>query len=416
MSLINNFAIKDGANLDAFSRLRMSEPGYLFDAQMTYDINAFQFDQETLSAGAGTATIAHSSTLRLATLTLAGAQTSGDYARIRGHYYAPYTPGRSQVCIITGTLQANAESSASVAARFGYFDDANGVYIQSVAGALSVVLRSSVSGSVVNTAVAQASWNLDKLDGTGASGVTINVQRSNIWVIDFQALFVGRVRIGADVDGKIVYCHEFDNANATANPYWQIASLPPTWELIATANVTVTSMVSYAICTSVFNEGGQNLLDLPGYPFGAGNGITTIGVTTRRPVLTIRPKATFNSITHRGLLVVADVALSATTNSSYVELVRNGTLTGASFADVDATFSAAQVDVAATAISGGQVVGVLDVISGAGVTRGAGGTVLSKLVLSYNAAATVLDTLSVVCTSYTGTSNVSAKFNWKEIR
>jgi hypothetical protein len=48
---------------------------------------------------------------------------------------------------------------------------------------MQVVRRSSTSGGVVDDAINQADWNLDKLDGTGASGVTLDVTKVFIFVV-----------------------------------------------------------------------------------------------------------------------------------------------------------------------------------------------------------------------------------------
>jgi hypothetical protein len=44
------FTIKDGANLDAFSRLRVSNPLTLFNAQFTYDVFCYPYRWAMLHA------------------------------------------------------------------------------------------------------------------------------------------------------------------------------------------------------------------------------------------------------------------------------------------------------------------------------------------------------------------------------
>src|SRR6056297_3884651 len=64
----------DSALGDAFSRLRVSNPAGVFDGQMTYDLQPLLFEQITAETGAS---IAHSATDRLATLTFASTPTGG---------------------------------------------------------------------------------------------------------------------------------------------------------------------------------------------------------------------------------------------------------------------------------------------------------------------------------------------------
>lgn len=99
----------------------------------------------------------------------------------------------------------------------------------------------------------------------------------------------------------------------------------------------------------VIMQSGQQI---QGFPQSASNNGSSVAVTTRRPVLSIRPKATFNSRTNRAHIEFADYLLRATTNDSYFEIVVGGTLTGASWTSVDDT-SVAEFDVSATEITGG---------------------------------------------------------------
>jgi hypothetical protein len=60
---------------------------------------------------------------------------------------------------------------ANVRQRVGYFDDNNGIFFQQTNGNKRWVIRSSVSGTPVDTEFAsQTDWNIDKLNGEGPSG------------------------------------------------------------------------------------------------------------------------------------------------------------------------------------------------------------------------------------------------------
>jgi hypothetical protein len=136
--------------------------------------------------------------------------------------------------------------------EIGYFDSLNGLFFRQTGTALSVVRRTSTSGSVVDNVVEQANWNLDKLDGTGASGFTLDDTKAQILFIDFQYLGMGRVRMGFDINGIIVYCHEFLNANVLDVPYMQSGTLP-IGILLTTTGTSVTK-TSYFKCAAVHSE------------------------------------------------------------------------------------------------------------------------------------------------------------------
>ena len=55
MSYLRQVTIADGANLDAFSRLRVSSPQGIFDAQLTYNLRPLVFEQLTNGSGAAVA-------------------------------------------------------------------------------------------------------------------------------------------------------------------------------------------------------------------------------------------------------------------------------------------------------------------------------------------------------------------------
>jgi hypothetical protein len=311
--------------------------------------------------------------------------------------------------LLTATLGA---AKANVRQRIGYFDDDNGLFFEQTSTAKSVVVRTSTSGSPVDGAVTQANWNLDALDGTGPSGITLDLAMSQIFLIDFEWLGVGRVRFGFVIDGLPVYCHEVLNANTLATIYMTTPHLPCRAEIENTAAAaSTTTMQQY--CMSVLSEGGVQE-DLAN-EFAIGRGVTSLAVTTRRPVLSIRPSPTFNSITNRGHVTFAELEVLAATNDCLWELVLNGSLTGASFGAVDATYSITDYDTAATAISGGIVLNRGWSIAGLGAAAGksAGGSFVE---LYNDFAGTTPDILSIVCTSFTGTTNVNALMRWTEQR
>jgi hypothetical protein len=90
---------------------------------------------------------------------------------------------------------------------------------------LKIVRRTYTSGSPVDTEISQSSWNGDKLDGTGASGFTLDPSKSNILFIDIEWLGVGSVRVGFVINGQLITAHTFNNANSLTTVYMQTANL-----------------------------------------------------------------------------------------------------------------------------------------------------------------------------------------------
>jgi len=177
---------------DAFARVRVSDPVTLFDSTMQYDLQANSW--ETVVTGTGSVT--HRAALAAAEMAVGTA--SGDRVVRQTHRYIRYQPGKSHLMLATGTLGA---VKAGVRRRVGLFDAANGVFFQSTPPGWAVVVRSSTSGSPVDTVIPQADWNMDPLDGSGPSGIVLDPAKANIFLVDLEWLGVGRVRFGAVVDG-----------------------------------------------------------------------------------------------------------------------------------------------------------------------------------------------------------------------
>ena len=390
---------------DAFGRGRVSEPQTLFNVSFQYDAQPLLM--QVLNVGAGTGV----KTTNVSSVTLAtGDNTSGDGSILQSKGYYRYEPGKSQFICMTGIIGA---VKANVRAQIGYYDVNDGVFFDNNNGVMNVTVRTHTSGSPVDTAVAQASWNLDKMDGTGASGITLDFTKTQIFIIDMEWLGVGRVRFGFNVAGVTYYCHQVLNANVLTLPYMNTANLPLRWEIHNTGTAAGTTSMT-AICGSIVSEGGaQSPVALR---FGVGNATMIASISSRVALLTIRPKTTFNSITNRTRVSIFDVDIynNDGTTGGYWELLLNTTLGGSPvYNSVDAN-SGVEFDVAGTTCTGGTVVAAGTCPPAHQSTE----TVLdSKWPLTLDIAGTGQDTLTLAVRAYTGSiSNAAGAMRWKEER
>ncbi len=399
----------DSASVDAFHRQRVSNPVSIFDMVHQYDIGPLLWEDVT-TGGASVAHLPNQSAVRLRCGT-----ASGDKVVRQTRAYHRYQPGKSQLLRLTFLPDAPA---ASLRKRGGYFDVQNGVFLEQISSGLSFVIRSFTSGSAVDTTFSQNAWNLDKLDGGlndgihgNPSQITLDPTKTQHLVIDLQWLGVGRVRFGFDIGGKTLYAHEFNASNTLTVPYMTTANLPIRLEIENLAGQAGNHDLT-VICAEIASEGGFELDR--GFPFSAGND-TPISITTRRPVLSIRPRATFaaTGIVNRGMILPRSIELGGNSDTPVAwELVYGGTLTGASFADVNATHSIVQADIAATAITGG-----FTIARGYVNRQGSSGIPLnSRLPLTLDIAGANPINLSVCGTSTAGATGVLAALNWLEFR
>jgi hypothetical protein len=336
-----------GVNTDAFGRLRVSQPYTLFDSQNRYAKDP-QFD-ESLTTG-GTATfVTNESSVDMAVTTSSGSRV------IRQTFRSfPYQPGKGLLVLATFVMNAK---KANLRQRVGYFNTDNGVFLQLAnTGEPQFVLRTNTSGTPSDArTVAQSSWNGDKLNGTGASGITLNLTKAQILWMDFEWLGVGSVRCGFIIDGQYIICHTFNNANDIDKVYMTTAILPVRYEIENTA-ATASASTLTQICSSVVSEGGYDQRAIPRW---ARRATTLTGVTTTYvPIVSIRLKST-----SLGAVVLPSVyhAIPIGSILDYeVALIKNPTLTGASWASNSTNV---ELDVAATALTGGTIVD-LDYVSG----------------------------------------------------
>lgn len=399
-------SMADSPSIDAFSRLRVSTPTGLFESQFTYDLNPLIM--EAIATGTG-ATVTHDATNRMALMTFSSTPTGGK-AYMQSYDYVRYQPGRSQSIFITFVMGAGVTNVVKFA---GYSDGVNGIEFR-LSGTTKQFVR--LSGTTAgNETVAQANWNLDKLDGTGASGLTLDLTKTQILIIDLQALYVGRVRVGFDIDGVVVYAHQFVHANHIAYPYIANANLPVSCGMTCTGTVSATMNF---ICCSVSSEGGTD--EDYGFTF-AQEGTVTASSGARTHILSVRPKTTFNSIANRTKFIPLEVDVLVTGNNPVLwELCLGQAISGTTtYNDVNTSYSAFEYNTAGT-ISGSP--GLVVASGYVGATNQTKGVVATRMARNYpitlDAAGAVraMGTYSILVTGIGGTSACRATLSWKEQR
>jgi len=324
---------------DAFGRLRVSDQFTLFDSQNRYAADS-QFDTGLAGAGA-TSYLPNESSVQLSVTT-----ASGDEVVRQSYRNFPYQPGKSLLVLATFVMN---EGKENLRQRVGYFNTQNGVFFQQSGTTKSFVLRSYISGSVDDTRTTdQASWNGDKLDGSGPSGITLNTSNAQILWMDFEWLGVGAVRCGFVIDGAFILCHTFYNANFINSVYMTTAILPIRYEITNTGTTASSSSMKQT-CSSVMSEGGYQRAVIEQVARRT-TALATIS-TTFLPLISIR----LNSGSLGAVVLPQRVSVLPTTNQLYeIALVKNPTLTGASYNT--STFNNVDYDVTATAMSGGTIV------------------------------------------------------------
>ena len=413
MSHIQNVKIttQDSEALDAFGRFRVSQPYSIFDTQFTYDKMPLFFEETFVGNGS----VTHQPNISAVRLSTGGVNTN-DESIFTSRRYFRYQPGKSAFVAFTSILGAK---KSNVTKRIGMFDADNGVFFEQDGTNFKVVRRTKTSGAVVDNVINQADWNLDVLDGSGKSGITLDESKDNIYVMDYQWLGAGRIRFGFDFGGQITYCHQIKFANTEAVPFMSTGDLPFEVSIKNTGTAVSSTDLDFT-CLAVMSEGGFNPLGIPGSVQNTALRNVTTG-NDPLPIISMRPRTIFNSITNRDLVIPKSFGIVSEDATVRYEIILNGSLTGASFTHVDTTNSVVEFDVAATAITGGLVI-ASGFLTG-GKDRNESGNVneelMSKLLLSNDRAGTTTDILTIaisIINSAGTASDCGGAFTWKEER
>jgi len=338
----------DSASIDAFGRWRVSNPITLFDSKNIFDDDGlasnvenqplFYDNQQTSGGGTGTAYNANEASQSLSV----GATTAGTRVR-QTRMRFNYQPGKSQLVLMTFNLEG---AASGITKREGIFDEKNGLFLELDGTTVNFVRRTYVTGSAVDNDVAQSDWNIDTMDGNGSSGITLDFTKTQILLIDYEWLGVGRVRMGFVIDGKIYYAHEFLNTNSLDKVYMSTPNLPLRSEISNDGTGAADTITQ--ICSSVISEGGSQDLGVIRYASTAGAAVSTDNENEMFAVIGIRLKAEYLGATINILNI--DLQLQTANITAEWALYFNPTVAD-SFTYNDQGNSAVQIALGATANS-----------------------------------------------------------------
>jgi len=286
--------------LDGFGLSRQTTPWMVG----FYDFHYGTLPNEFWTDTSGTATETHLPNEAAVAMDIG--TDSGDRITRTTHKYHLYQPGYSQLVEITAV--AGDAGKANVRRRIGYFDDNNGVFFEMDGTDIYCVLRTSTSGSPVDTRIHQSDWNGDRMDGSlglsNLSNVQLDPTKLQVMWMDMQWLGAGRVRFGfLSPDGSRVTVHSIENANANLGPYMATATLPVRTEIENTGISGSPSRLK-VVCIAVKTE-GQLLPDRKKRTekFGLAGSPHTVNSTTDTPMLGMRPALSINGITNRKIII-----------------------------------------------------------------------------------------------------------------
>lgn len=335
------------STLDAFARLRVSFPTTILDirfpGQLDGSGNFLKNNLQITDASSGSYTGTYGNSKLVINATGAG------YYISQSRNYCVYQPGKSLLFMASGVLYPGNNNYTT---RIGYFDNVvpltnplivrNGLYFECSGGLYSVNIKNNSTNSIF-----QSDWNIDKFDGTGLTGLTLDFTKTQLFVMDMEWLGVGRVRFGFYVYGKIQYCHQVTNINILTTPYTNSINLPICYS-IHNSSATGTPANNFTqICSTVISEGGYAPL---GRPFSISTGSPTsvqIAANVEEPILFLRGNVLNTNYYHQNIIPTGISMICSATNDLILyklEYFVAGTYTGSApvWVNVNNNYSVAQ--------------------------------------------------------------------------
>jgi len=396
----------DGPSIDAFARWRVSNPETIFESKQLFD-NAPLFWDDSEESGGSTSsthsTAEASSTMAVATI--AGVRTRQTFERFN------YQPGKSHLILMTGVLDETGGGSG-ITRGIGYYDDDNGLFFLDDEGTVKVVRRTKVTGSIVDNKTSQSSWNHDVMDGTGPSGITVDWTKSQIFLIDFEWLSVGRVRFGLVIDGIPIYVHELHNANSLNVAYMSTPNLPCRYRIENTGSGAASTMVH--MCATVTSEGGAHNLGVLRYKSTEGTHVDCATQNTIYAIVGVRLK----SASTGGTVKMVSASLAEHAGTKNVEwILKWNPIVAGTFTYGDETNSLVQT---VKGNSGNTVTGGIDIAGGHFSTDKKGGSAGDDLEDALTLGAKIDGTVDeiVLCVRPIGGStdiDVEGSLTWREL-
>ena len=381
-------SIKDPTS--PFGELITAELTPIIQADFVYGINANLF-KSTLT-GSGTAT--STSQMGIAS-TSATINSSSLVETVRR---AKYRAGEGLLSRFTAQFTTGVANSTQLAgmrnaAIDGWFIGYNGT-------SFGIMYRRNS----VDTWIAQANFNIDKLDGTGSSGITIDPTKINIFQLSIGYLGVRgcTFSIMHPTTGAWTLFHEYI-LTGTASDQTQSINPTMTFCIQATNTSNNTNIVVKNGGVGVFIIGARERI---GSTYGQNNFKSV--ATTETNVITIRNNSTINGATNQSQIRIRSLSVSTAAGVPVVfKLIKNTTLGGVpAYTNIDATNSCAAFDVAGTTVTGGNVQ--------FNTTVGANGNVFIDLT-EFDIFLSPGDTLTCTAASISGLSaNHVVAINWNE--
>jgi hypothetical protein len=202
----------------------------------------------------------------------------------------------------------------------------------------------------IDTWILQNNWNIDKFDGTGPSGMNVNYQLGNNYIIQEQWPFgVVNFYIQEEKTGSRYLAHKLSVINNSLTTLTQTPAYPL---IVSSSNSSSSSNVSIQLAGMYASVEGIPRILGPRFNFELSQVQTS---TSYSYACTIRNKTIFNSKINYNLMSIKNITCSTDVRGVVFTTFKNSTITGTSFIDVDPVNSFVETDIIGSYSGGSQL-------------------------------------------------------------
>ena len=202
----------------------------------------------------------------------------------------------------------------------------------------------AVVSKTVDTRIPQSQWNIDKCDGTGPSGYNLDLNKMQMFYIDYSWYGAGFIRWGLrGPTGDVIYCHKLANNNVNSEAYMRSGNLPGRYEsqtlppttFLTGALLNTDSFVSVGSTVGFPPSGTIVVRNATAYEYINYNGLSNdnrfLNLTRAQagasPTITFTSGSNVATATTTGFQVGQRIIASAVPDGAYISAIGVGQIT-----------------------------------------------------------------------------------------
>lgn len=339
---VNNLNIRINNPKSSFGDIRIDKLTPVTQVNFTYGIISTQVKSTIIGSG----TVNPSGGLAL----LSTGVNTNSSANLITREYLKQRPCEGSISRFSVYFTSGVSGSSQIA---GIGNSEDGFFFGYNGATFGILYRTNVTGTIVDTWIPQSSWNIDKLNGTTYSGLTLNPTKGNCYQIVYGSSGFGNTTffVYSSELGEFIPLHSIKNSNSSTTQILRNNHFPFYYNVINTTNTT--NLTLGIVSMGHFVDGIRRLVNAPVYSLEYLDSVSKNNFTN---TITLKNALTFNGITNNTPVMLTYICLSKPTNNNvvFLEVRLNAAVSGTPvFTNIDLNNSVVSYDVDGTDVTGG---------------------------------------------------------------